>query len=124
MAGTFVDVDALTKNKTCNGTGPPYFDSVMKLATLPKLKRIGLVKCANITDESVYALARANQRQRVRRDADGNPIPGEHYSSSSHSSLERVHLSYCTNLTLQVCISTTQAHACTSDVYHRVYCDS
>lgn len=99
-------------------------DSVMKLATLPKLKRIGLVKCANITDESVYALARANQRQRVRRDADGNPIPGEHYSSSSHSSLERVHLSYCTNLTLQVCISTTQAHACTSDVYHRVYCDS
>ncbi|KAK1753291.1 F-box domain-containing protein [Echria macrotheca] len=75
-------------------------DSVMKLATLPKLKRIGLVKCANITDESVYALARANQRPRTRRDADGNPIPGEHYSSS-HSSLERVHLSYCTNLTLQ-----------------------
>lgn len=76
-------------------------DSVMKLATLPKLKRIGLVKCANITDESVYALAKANLRARPRRDADGNIIPGEHYSSSSHSSLERVHLSYCTNLTLQ-----------------------
>ncbi|KAK0720259.1 hypothetical protein B0H67DRAFT_483629 [Lasiosphaeris hirsuta] len=76
-------------------------DSVTKLATLPKLKRIGLVKCANITDESVHALARANQRARPRRDADGNIIPGEHYTSSSHSSLERVHLSYCTNLTLQ-----------------------
>ena len=74
-------------------------DSVVKLATLPKLKRIGLVKCANITDESVYALARANQRARPRRDAEGNVIPGEVYSSA-HSSLERVHLSYCTNLTL------------------------
>ncbi|KAK0636110.1 hypothetical protein B0T17DRAFT_484632 [Bombardia bombarda] len=71
-------------------------DSVMRLATLPKLKRIGLVKCANITDDSVYALAKANQRSRSRRDANGN----EHYSSS-HSSLERVHLSYCTNLTLK-----------------------
>jgi len=76
-------------------------DSVTRLATLPKLKRIGLVKCANITDESVYALARANQRLRARRDAEGNIIPGEHYTSS-HSSLERVHLSYCTNLTLKV----------------------
>lgn len=75
-------------------------DSVVKLATLPKLKRIGLVKCANITDESVFALARANQRARPRRDAEGNPIPGELSYSSSHSSLERVHLSYCTNLTL------------------------
>jgi len=77
-------------------------ESVTKLATLPKLKRIGLVKCANITDESVLALARANQRPRPRKDADGNIIPGETYHSSSHSSLERVHLSYCTNLTLQV----------------------
>ncbi|KAK0727581.1 hypothetical protein B0T26DRAFT_638275 [Lasiosphaeria miniovina] len=75
-------------------------ESVTRLATLPKLKRIGLVKCASITDESVYALAKANQRARPRRDADGNIIPGEHYSSS-HSSLERVHLSYCTNLTLR-----------------------
>lgn len=76
-------------------------DSVTRLATLPKLKRIGLVKCANITDESVYALAKANMRLRSRRDADGNIIHGEHYTSS-HSSLERVHLSYCTNLTLRV----------------------
>jgi F-box and leucine-rich repeat protein GRR1 len=76
-------------------------DSVTRLATLPKLKRIGLVKCANITDESVYALAKANMRLRSRRDADGNIVHGEHYTSS-HSSLERVHLSYCTNLTLRV----------------------
>ncbi|KAM7210380.1 SCF E3 ubiquitin ligase complex F-box protein grrA [Rhypophila decipiens] len=74
-------------------------DSVMRLAELPKLKRIGLVKCASITDESVYALAKANKRARPRRDAGGNIIPGEHYSS--HSSLERVHLSYCVNLTLK-----------------------
>ncbi|KAK0652782.1 hypothetical protein B0T16DRAFT_505470 [Cercophora newfieldiana] len=74
-------------------------ESVTKLASLPKLKRIGLVKCASITDDSVLALARANQRSRPRRDADGNVIQGE--TSTSHSSLERVHLSYCTNLTLQ-----------------------
>ncbi|KAL2754179.1 hypothetical protein ACRALDRAFT_1063101 [Sodiomyces alcalophilus JCM 7366] len=71
-------------------------DSVMRLAQLPKLKRIGLVKCSNITDESILALARANHRPRARRDAFGNII-GEEY----HSSLERVHLSYCTNLTLK-----------------------
>lgn len=75
-------------------------DSVKRLANLPKLKRIGLVKCANITDDSVYELAKANQRVRTRRDHNGNFIPGEHYHSSS--SLERVHLSYCTNLTLKV----------------------
>lgn len=76
-------------------------DSVTKLATLPKLKRIGLVKCGAITDESVYALAKANMRLRSRRDENGNIIPGEHYSTS-HSSLERVHLSYCVSLTLKV----------------------
>ncbi|KAK0372600.1 F-box domain-containing protein [Colletotrichum limetticola] len=70
-------------------------DSVTKLAQLPKLKRIGLVKCSSITDESVFALARANHRPRARRDAHGNI--DEYYSSS----LERVHLSYCTNLTLK-----------------------
>ncbi|KAH8652105.1 hypothetical protein BX600DRAFT_483350 [Xylariales sp. PMI_506] len=70
-------------------------DSVMKLATLPKLKRIGLVKCSSITDASMYALARANQRGRPRRDAAGNFVTDYH-----HSSLERVHLSYCINLTL------------------------
>ena len=74
-------------------------DSVMRLATLPKLKRIGLVKCSNITDESVNALAKANQRHRQRRDAEGNIVENQSYS---HSSLERVHLSYCTNLTIRV----------------------
>ncbi|KIH92021.1 hypothetical protein SPBR_02687 [Sporothrix brasiliensis 5110] len=74
-------------------------DSVTRLATLPKLKRIGLVKCSNITDESVNALARANQRHRQRRDMDGNVIDNQYYS---HSSLERVHLSYCTSLTIRV----------------------
>ncbi|KAK4139806.1 SCF E3 ubiquitin ligase complex F-box protein grrA [Dichotomopilus funicola] len=72
-------------------------DSVTRLATLPKLKRIGLVKCANITDASVIALANANRRPRLRRDAHGNFIPGDY--SSSQSCLERVHLSYCINLT-------------------------
>ncbi|TEA18718.1 SCF E3 ubiquitin ligase complex F-box protein grrA [Colletotrichum sidae] len=70
-------------------------DSVTRLAQLPKLKRIGLVKCSNITDESVFALARANHRPRARRDASGHI--DEYYASS----LERVHLSYCTNLTLK-----------------------
>lgn len=73
-------------------------DSVTQLATLPKLKRIGLVKCSGITDESIFALARANQYLRPRQDAQGNPIRS---SYRSHSSLERVHLSYCTNLTLK-----------------------
>ncbi|EAT80797.2 hypothetical protein SNOG_11753 [Parastagonospora nodorum SN15] len=35
--------------------------SVMQLATLPKLKRIGLVKCAAITDRSILALAKPKQ---------------------------------------------------------------
>jgi len=72
-------------------------DSVTRLANLPKLKRIGLVKCASITDASVIALANANRRPRMRKDAHGNLIPGEY--STSQSCLERVHLSYCTNLT-------------------------
>ncbi|KAK4222518.1 SCF E3 ubiquitin ligase complex F-box protein grrA [Podospora fimiseda] len=75
-------------------------ESVTRLATLPKLKRIGLVKCANITDRSVVALAKANQRSRLRKDQLGKEIPGEYYSNH-HSSLERVHLSYCLNLTLK-----------------------
>ncbi len=74
-------------------------ESVTRLAQLPKLKRIGLVKCANITDDSVYALARANTH-RVRSRKDGTT--GENSYYPSHSSLERVHLSYCTNLTLKV----------------------
>ena len=71
--------------------------SVTKLAQLPKLRRIGLVKCSNITDDSVYALAHA-QRPRHR-------VVGEHGAEITSyypgSSLERVHLSYCTNLTLK-----------------------
>ncbi|KAF2001747.1 RNI-like protein [Amniculicola lignicola CBS 123094] len=60
--------------------------SVQQLATLPKLKRIGLVKCGNITDRSILALAKPKQV------GHGGPV--------SPSVLERVHLSYCTNLTL------------------------
>lgn len=71
-------------------------ESVTLLATLPKLKRIGLVKCTLITDESINALARANHRIRPRRDPGGN-IHDYHTSS-----LERVHLSYCINLGLKV----------------------
>jgi len=64
--------------------------SVTQLATLPKLKRIGLVKCGNITDRSILALSKPR--------TPGAPpsSPG----SGPPSSLERVHLSYCTNLTL------------------------
>lgn len=72
--------------------------SVRRLANLPKLKRIGLVKCASITDESVFALAEAAWRPRLRRDTHGSYYGGEFYASS----LERVHLSYCVNLTLKV----------------------
>ena len=64
--------------------------SVRWLAKLPKLRRVGLVKCLNLTDTSIVALAR-----------------GPHSSSSKSGlqpqfvSLERVHLSYCTQLTLK-----------------------
>ncbi|KAI0017802.1 RNI-like protein [Xylariomycetidae sp. FL0641] len=71
-------------------------ESVTRLATLPKLRRIGLVKCVQITDASMYALARANNRPRERRDLSRT---GTSYDNRS-SSLERVHLSYCNNLTL------------------------
>ncbi|KAI4628826.1 uncharacterized protein J4E88_000679 [Alternaria novae-zelandiae] len=60
--------------------------SVMQLAALPKLKRIGLVKCAAITDRSILALAKPKQI------GSSGPI--------APSVLERVHLSYCTNLSL------------------------
>ncbi|KAH7178712.1 hypothetical protein DER46DRAFT_493424 [Fusarium sp. MPI-SDFR-AT-0072] len=72
-------------------------ESVKRLALLPKLKRIGLVKCSSITDDSVFHLAEAAFRPRVRRDASGMLIGNEYYASS----LERVHLSYCVNLTLK-----------------------
>ncbi|VUC21700.1 unnamed protein product [Clonostachys rosea] len=72
-------------------------DSVKRLALLPKLKRIGLVKCNSITDDSVNALAGAAYRPVLRRDANGVLVHGEYYTPS----LERVHLSYCVNLTLK-----------------------
>ena len=63
--------------------------SVTLLAGLPKLRRIGLVKCGQITDRSILALAQKGRpgRQPLK------PQPP--------SLLERVHLSYCTALTLQ-----------------------
>lgn len=59
--------------------------SVQQLATLPKLRRIGLVKCQSITDQSILALAKPRVPQ--------HPLV---------SSLERVHLSYCINLSTYV----------------------
>lgn len=52
--------------------------AVEALATLPRLRRIGLVKCMQITDAAIRAIAR---RQALE------------------NTLERVHLSYCTQLT-------------------------
>ncbi|KAF9117286.1 SCF ubiquitin ligase complex subunit [Mortierella sp. 14UC] len=51
--------------------------SIFALAQLPKLRRIGLVKCSNITDYGIYALL---------------------VSQILLQTLERVHLSYCANL--------------------------
>lgn len=50
--------------------------SVFELSSLPKLRRIGLVRVNNLTDQAVYALA-------------------ERYST-----LERIHLSYCDQITV------------------------
>ncbi|KIY74192.1 RNI-like protein [Cylindrobasidium torrendii FP15055 ss-10] len=50
--------------------------AVFELANLSKLRRIGLVRVSNITDEAVYALA------------------------ERHSTLERIHLSYCDQVTV------------------------
>ncbi|KIV78853.1 hypothetical protein PV11_06462 [Exophiala sideris] len=66
--------------------------SVRHLAQLPKLRRIGLVKCQNLTDSSIMALARG-------------PLlfgpTGKIGVPPQFVSLERVHLSYCVNLTLK-----------------------
>ena len=64
--------------------------SVRRLASLPKLRRIGLVKCQNITDVSIHALATGDARGRI--------LP-----PTQPSNLERVHLSYCLNITVEVC---------------------
>lgn len=53
--------------------------TLIELSGLPRLKRIGLVKCTLITDSGI------NHLVRLRGDKD---------------CLERVHLSYCTNLTV------------------------
>lgn len=50
--------------------------SVFELAQLPKLRRIGLVRVTNLTDNAIHAL--------VERP----------------SSLERIHLSYCENISI------------------------
>ena len=63
--------------------------SITELATLPRLKRIGLVKCSSITDVSIKALSRPRR---------GGLPPDS--PTSTPSSLERIHLSYCTHLTL------------------------
>ena len=72
--------------------------SVRHLAQLPKLRRIGLVKCQNLTDASIIALAHG-------------PIllapHGKLGVPSQFVSLERVHLSYCVNLTLKVSLQSS-----------------
>lgn len=54
--------------------------TLLELATLSRLKRIGLVKCTSISDSGINGLVRL----RGLKDC-----------------LERVHLSYCTNLTVE-----------------------
>ncbi|PNS16294.1 hypothetical protein CAC42_6401 [Sphaceloma murrayae] len=62
----------------------------MLASSLPKLKRVGLVKCAGITDRSIYALA-----------TYGGRMPNGTSKNGSVNVLERVHLSYCTSLTIE-----------------------
>lgn len=66
--------------------------SVQHLAMLPKLRRIGLVKCQNLTDRSIFALAHG-----IVHSDQGKLEPPKFLSS-----LERVHLSYCVQLTKMV----------------------
>lgn len=49
---------------------------MFELAALPKLRRVGLVRVANLTDEAIYALA------------------------ERHATLERIHLSYCDQISV------------------------
>ncbi|KAF2152104.1 RNI-like protein [Myriangium duriaei CBS 260.36] len=60
-------------------------------ANLPKLKRVGLVKCAGITDRSIHALATYGGRTGHGSSRGNAPV----------NVLERVHLSYCTQLTIE-----------------------
>lgn len=50
--------------------------SVFELSALPKLRRVGLVRVNNLTDEAIYALA------------------------DRHATLERIHLSYCDQISV------------------------
>ncbi|EJD01637.1 RNI-like protein [Fomitiporia mediterranea MF3/22] len=50
--------------------------SVFELSGLPKLRRIGLVRVTNLTDQAIFSLA------------------------DRHSTLERIHLSYCEHITV------------------------
>ncbi|PPQ64612.1 hypothetical protein CVT24_008349 [Panaeolus cyanescens] len=50
--------------------------SVFELSALPKLRRVGLVRVNQLTDEAIYALA------------------------ERHATLERIHLSYCDQITV------------------------
>lgn len=50
--------------------------SVFELSALPKLRRVGLVRVNNLTDEAIYSLA------------------------ERHASLERIHLSYCDQISV------------------------
>ncbi|KAG9218893.1 hypothetical protein CCMSSC00406_0000993 [Pleurotus cornucopiae] len=50
--------------------------SVFELSALPKLRRVGLVRVNNLTDEAVYSLA------------------------ERHATLERIHLSYCDRISV------------------------
>ncbi|EJU06618.1 RNI-like protein, partial [Dacryopinax primogenitus] len=51
--------------------------SVFELAALPKLRRVGLVRVTNLTDNALFAL------------------------SDRHHTLERIHLSYCESISVQ-----------------------
>lgn len=50
--------------------------SVFELSGLPKLRRVGLVRVNNLTDEAIYSLA------------------------DRHATLERIHLSYCDQISV------------------------
>lgn len=50
--------------------------SVFELSALPKLRRVGLVRVNNLTDEAIYSLA------------------------DRHATLERIHLSYCDQISV------------------------
>uniref|UniRef100_A0A060TC04 ARAD1B18898p n=1 Tax=Blastobotrys adeninivorans TaxID=409370 RepID=A0A060TC04_BLAAD len=105
-------------------------EAVKDLAMLPRLRRIGLVKCQNITDEAIFALAdrsfAVNHTTTTTTASTSNnstlagtashplhppPPPSTTTpatttatttttTTSMTNTLERIHLSYCTNITL------------------------